>query len=49
LSVSLLAAGGFAARHQRARPHERAPQARGPAGETMPVDQSLDAIREAGL
>jgi hypothetical protein len=49
LSVSLLAAAAIAASLLLARRIERPTQALVPAGETMPVDQSLDAIREAGL
>ncbi len=49
MSVSLLAAAAIAASLLLARRIERPAQALVPAGETVPVNQSLDAIREAGL
>ena len=49
LSVSLLAAAAIAASLLLARRTERPAQALVPAGETLPAEQSLDAIREAGL
>jgi len=49
LGVSLLAAAAIAASLLLVRRTERPAQALVPAGEQMPVEQSLDAIRAAGL
>lgn len=49
LSVSLLAAAAIAASLLIVRRAERPAQGLVPAGETLPAEQSLDAIREAGL
>jgi len=47
--VSLLAVAAIAASLLIVRRAERPAQALVPAGETLPAEQSLDAIREAGL
>jgi len=50
LSVSLLAAAAITATLLLARRTEERPtQGLVPAGETQPAEQSLDAIRSAGL
>ncbi len=49
MSVSLLAAVAITATLLLARRTERPAQGLVPAGETQPAEQSLDAIRAAGL
>lgn len=49
LSVSLLAAVAIAASLLIVRKVERPVQGLAPAGEHLPAERSLDAIREAGL